>query len=102
MRPIDITVTSSNSPKVIPLDPRSGSIGLGCTPNSATYTVEFTHDNVQEKASGDVNWFSDASASNTLTNQTSAVYKKIGPWSAIKITLNLGTDVDISISQEDD
>ena len=95
MKTRQIVVTSSNSPLEIPLNPRGGPVGVGATPDSATYTVEMTLTPLEDKLT--LNTFA-------ITDMTAATTKQsaqIGPVTAIIVTLDSGTSVTMDISQSD-
>ena len=95
MKPNQIIVTSSNSPKTIPLSPRGGPIGVGATPTAATYTVEFSLTPIQEGLTA--NTFPVSG----MTAATTAQSAEISPVTAIVVTLDSGTSVTIDIAQSD-
>lgn len=95
MKPHQITVTSSNSPLTIPLNPRGGLVGVGATPTAATYTVEFTLTPLQEGLT--INPF----AITAMTAATTPQSIEIGSATAIIVTLSSGTSVDIDVAQSD-
>jgi hypothetical protein len=95
MRPFEVTVTSSNSPKVIPMNYRGGKVGVILSPNSATYTVAFTNSDIQRD--GSPIWYDDPDA----TSITTAYQSTYEPITALRITLNSGTSVNAEMSQSD-
>lgn len=89
-------ITSSNSPKVIPLNERGGDTAIGATPSGAgDYTIEFCINPQQE---GLVNNYFPIP---DMTAATTAVQQGIGPATAILVTLNSGTNVTIDLAQSD-
>jgi hypothetical protein len=93
MKPRQVIVTSANSPQTIPLDPRSGPVGLGATPDSANYTVVISFTPLQEGLTA--NTFPIAE----MTAATTAQQVQLGPVLSIIVTLNSGTSVTIDLNQ---
>lgn len=97
MRPKRFTVTSSNSPKIIPTNYRGGPISIIATPNGAgNYDVAFTTAPIQD-SSITPNWIdiTDMSAATTQQN------KSANNITALRITLNSGTNVVVDIASGD-
>ena len=95
MKSRQIIVTSSNSPFTFPISHREGPTGLGVTPNSATYTVEFSLTPQNEGLT--VNTFPIPD----MTAATTAEQVQLLPVTAIIITLDSGTSVSVDIAQSD-
>ena len=96
MRPKQILVTSSNTPKIIPMDYRGGPSSIIATPVAATYSVEFTTTDVQNSDLTPV-W----AAITSMTAATTAQDEEVGSVTAFRVILTSGTSVQIDISQSD-
>ena len=96
MKSFQKVVTSSNSPLVIPFNQRGGDVAFGATPSGAgDYTIEFTITPQNEGITKNHFPITD------MTAATTAQQQGIGPATAIRVTLNSGTDVTIDIAQSD-
>ena len=95
MKTRQIIVTSSNSPVTIPLNPRGGPVGVGATPDSATYTVEMTLTPLEDGLTPNTFAITD------MTAATTAQSAQIGPVTAVVVTLDSGTSVTMDITQSD-
>ena len=95
MRSRQFVVTSSNSPRTIPLNPRGGPTAFAAIPDSATYTVEFTLTPLQGGLTPN------PLAISNMTAATTDQSTEIGPSTAIIVTLDSGTSVAIDIAQSD-
>jgi len=97
MRPKRTVVTSSNSPKIIPINYRGGRTSIIATPSGAgDYTVENTTVRIQD-SSITPNW----NPISSMTAQTAQASDSAGSITALRVTLNSGTDVTVDISQSD-
>ena len=96
MKSFQIIVTSGNSPLVIPLNERCGHVAFGATPSGAgDYTIEFTMTPQNEEFTNNYFPITD------MTAATTAQQQGIGPATAIRVTLNSGTNVTMDIAQSD-
>jgi hypothetical protein len=95
MKPKQVTVTSGNSPLTVPVDAASASAGgVIANPNSATYTVEATLDNIFDDSITPT-W----QAVTDMDSATSQVESGFSAGvTALKITLDSGTSVAVSIN----
>jgi len=97
MRPKRFTVTSANSPVVIPLNYRGGPTSVVSTPNgSGNYDVAFTTVDIQDSTITP-NWV-DGTDMSAATTQQSNQFLNV---TALRITLNSGTNVEIDLSSGD-
>lgn len=96
MKTVQHIVTSSNTPLVIPLSARGGIVGIGATPSGAgNYTVQITLTPLNEGLTP--NFFPVP----TMTAETGVVQVNVSPVTAIRVTLNSGTNVTIDLAQSD-
>ena len=95
MKTRQVIVTSSNSPMTIPGNARGGGLGIFATPDSATYTVEFTGTPLQQKLTNNTFPITDMTAATTLQQ---VVLDNI---TAVIVTLDSGTSVTIDITESD-
>ena len=96
MKSFQIIVTSSNSPLEIPLNPRGGDVAFGAIPSGGgDYTIEFTMTPLNQNLTPNYFPITD------MTAATAAQQTAIGPATAIRVTLNSGTDVTIDVAQSD-
>ncbi len=93
MRPKTITVTSGSS--IVPVDYKAGEISVTATPDTANYDVAYTTDNIFDSTLT-IAWIDVTNMSGASTEQSQMIQ---GPVSAIRVTLNSGTDVTVSIIQ---
>ncbi len=97
MYPIQINVTSADSPKIIMLNRRGGSVGITTSPTGAgNYTIEYTTSRLQDPALGAV-W----RPISTMTAATADQDESLLPLEAVRATLNSGTSVEVHIVQSD-
>lgn len=97
MRPKQTLVTSSNSPKTIPMNYRSGPVSILATPaGSGNYTIAFTTTDIfnSDLTPVYVNITS-------MTAATTAQNEELGTITAFRVTLNSGTSVQLDIAQSD-
>lgn len=98
MRPKQFTVTSSNSPVTVPLNYRGGKTSIIATPSgSGNYDVAYTAVNIQDSTLTP-NWIdiTDMSAATATVGD-----KTVSSVTAIRITLNSGTNVIVDIASAD-
>jgi len=96
MKSFQKLVTSANSPLIVPLDVRGGTIGLSTLPaGSGNYTVQAT------LTPFDDNLTAIYFAVPDMTAATAAQQTAVFPITGIKITLNSGTSVAVDIAQSD-
>ena len=97
MYPIQINVTSADSPKIIMLNRRGGSVGVTANPTGAgNYTIEYTTSRLQSQALPAV-W----NTITTMDGATTAQDEALLPIEALRVTLNSGTSVEAHIVQSD-
>ena len=97
MYPIQQTITSAESPKIIMLNRRGGAVGITTSPaGGGDYTVEYTTSRLQDPALPAV-WRIISSMSGATTDQDESLL----PVEAVRITLNSGTSVSAHIIQSD-
>jgi len=97
MRPKRFVITSGLSPKVVPMSYRGGPSSIIASPSgSGNYDIAFTTVDIFD-ASLTPNWVDITGMSAATTDQDA----EVGSVTALRITLNSGTDVTVDISQSD-
>ena len=97
MRPARYTVTSSNSPMTIPLNWMAGLTSIIATPNgSGNYDVAYTNVDIHD-ADITPNWVDITAMSAATTSQDATVTTV----TALRVTLNSGTNVVVDVAQSD-
>ena len=94
MKSFQKVVTSGSL--VIPFNQRGGDVAFGATQSGGgDYTIEFTMTPLNQLLTPNYFPITD------MTAATTAQQQGIGPATAIRVTLNSGTDVTIDIAQSD-
>lgn len=97
MRPNRITVTSSNSPYLFPVDWLGGPVGLFATPAAlSTYTIDYA---LFRPESGDFTEVDNWVPITAMTAATDSQSVEVGPLTCIRITLDAGTEVEVDVVQ---
>lgn len=96
MKSFQRIVSSGDDPLVIPFNQRGGDVAFGVTPSGAgDYTVDFTMTPLNQNLTP--NYF----PVTIMQGVTTAEQQGIGPATAIRVTLNSGTNVTIDVAQSD-
>jgi len=102
MRPIKVTVTSSNSPYLIPVDYRSPSTTVQSDAvGTINYTVQYTTDNVYELTTPATNafWSDVTNMAGATADQAQVIDASVN---CLMVTVNSGAgSVVVHISQAD-